>query len=125
MARGEGLSEIGRDLLRGGQLFYFATIGMTLFGACILFFPIQPLFRLILTEPTFALSSALACRVFRNIILRPREPDSFGSADSMRKTNVEVVLTTVIPDEQNSAYWERDIELDPRVHQSSVLSRET
>ncbi|KZP03894.1 hypothetical protein FIBSPDRAFT_1055026 [Athelia psychrophila] len=121
-----GLSQIGRDLLKGGQLFYFATIGVTLFGACIVFMPIPALFRLILVEPTFAISSTMACRVFRTIILRPRSratrpqhphggTESSNDEDEGGKEDVQCVLTTVMPydqeQEQGATYWERALEL--------------
>ncbi|KZP14340.1 hypothetical protein FIBSPDRAFT_868435 [Athelia psychrophila] len=121
-----GLSQIGRDLLKGGQLFYFATIGVTLFGACIVFMPIPALFRLILVEPTFAISSTMACRVFRTIILRPRSratrpqhphggTESSDDEDEGGKEDVQCVLTTVMPydqeQEQGATYWEQALEL--------------
>ncbi|KZP15511.1 hypothetical protein FIBSPDRAFT_935096 [Athelia psychrophila] len=67
--RGAGQPRICRELLQGGQLFYFVTVGVTLVGACAMFIPVNPIYRLSFTQPSLALQSIMACRVHRRIFL--------------------------------------------------------
>ncbi|KZP09499.1 hypothetical protein FIBSPDRAFT_938452 [Athelia psychrophila] len=89
--RGAGLPRICRELLQGGQLFYFVTVGITLTGACATFMPVNQVLRIRLTEPAFAFQSIMACRAHRRIVLRTSRfkanPDSPHS----------IAMTTVLP----------------------------
>ncbi|KZP05917.1 hypothetical protein FIBSPDRAFT_682152, partial [Athelia psychrophila] len=68
-ARGKGLSQLCRDVLQDGQLYYFASVGTTLFAAIAIMLPINVGWRMIFSESGFPLDSSMACRVFRRVLL--------------------------------------------------------
>ncbi|KZP10449.1 hypothetical protein FIBSPDRAFT_963061 [Athelia psychrophila] len=88
--RGAGLPRIYRDLLHGGLLFYFVTIGVTLMGALAMLFSINMIDRLGLTQPQLAVESVVACRVFRRMVLDSRKPDR-----GLRQVSENISLTAV------------------------------
>ncbi|KAF7976891.1 hypothetical protein HWV62_5440 [Athelia sp. TMB] len=66
---GNGLPRMCRELLRGGQLFYFVTIGFTLLASCMSLAPVTPILRVGLMPPVLAVSTIMTCWVFRDITL--------------------------------------------------------
>ncbi|KZP32630.1 hypothetical protein FIBSPDRAFT_944154 [Athelia psychrophila] len=93
LIRGAGMSQICRDLLRGGQQFYFVTIGTTLMGASAVFLPVDSHNRLWLPLPGKAIEGIMACRVFRKLVL---SSDEYQEGRSHRDS---IMLTTVfVPD---------------------------
>ncbi|KAF7966562.1 hypothetical protein HWV62_37861 [Athelia sp. TMB] len=97
--RAARLPRIYRDLLHGGQLFYFVTIGVTLLGASAVLLPATSVYRVALTLPAVAIESIMACRVFRRIALSARkaEEGSYGP-----ETTDSMVMTTLVPNVQDS-----------------------
>jgi hypothetical protein len=67
--KGEGLPSLSRSLLRGGQMYYCATIGLSVSVAILVLTPVPVVFRTMFIVPNLALASAMACRVFRGIRL--------------------------------------------------------
>ncbi|KZP07839.1 hypothetical protein FIBSPDRAFT_703963, partial [Athelia psychrophila] len=67
---GDGLYSLSRALLRGGQLYYIATIGISIVYTVLSLassFPDE--LRLLFGPPAVALPSAMACYVFRAVLL--------------------------------------------------------
>ncbi|KZP15560.1 hypothetical protein FIBSPDRAFT_1048068 [Athelia psychrophila] len=91
LLRGKGLPRIFGDLLKGGQQFYFLTIGVTLMGACTVFMPVDSIYRMGLTQPALAIESVMACRVFRNVVL------SCNQFKEGTYATDNILLTTIIP----------------------------
>ncbi|KZP33909.1 hypothetical protein FIBSPDRAFT_720346, partial [Athelia psychrophila] len=93
LIRGVGMPRIYRDLLRGGQQFYFFTIGVTLMGASAVFLPVDSHCRLLLPLLGKPIESIMACRVFRTLVLSSNKcQEGRGHRDS-------IILTTVfVPD---------------------------
>ncbi|KZP12856.1 hypothetical protein FIBSPDRAFT_936673 [Athelia psychrophila] len=93
LIRGVGMPRIYRDLLRGGQQFYFVTIGVTLMGAGAVFLPVDYRSRIWLPLPGKAVEGIMACRVFRQLVL---SSDKYQEGQSHRDS---IMLTTVfVPD---------------------------
>lgn len=67
---GSGLHKLSKALLQSGQAYYFATIGVSIISISLIFNPSIPgPLHAILGTATFALANAMACRVYRAIIL--------------------------------------------------------
>jgi len=67
---GNGLPRISKGLLQGGQLYYFATIGLSIVMSAMVLSPgVPPVYRAMLSVPNIALENAMACRVFRAVKL--------------------------------------------------------
>ncbi|KZP16264.1 hypothetical protein FIBSPDRAFT_794691 [Athelia psychrophila] len=76
---GDGLYSLSKALLRGGQLYYFATIGISIVNTVLTMgtsFPDE--LRLLFGPPTVALPSAMACYVFRAVLLGVIDDDGLG-----------------------------------------------
>lgn len=89
--RAEGLSGVSKRLLQSGQFYYLCvvsllplnlcsfelhsvTIGMSIVTTALVLTSNTPdILRAFLVPPYIALSSALACRVFRSLLLKPVE----------------------------------------------------
>ena len=69
------------------------TIGVTLLGACAVLLPIDPIYRVVLTEPAVAIESIMACRVFRKTVL-----GTVTSGDRPCASET-IVLTTLLHEE--------------------------
>ncbi|KZP30957.1 hypothetical protein FIBSPDRAFT_1037872 [Athelia psychrophila] len=68
------LPRLYRELVNSGQVFYLATIGATLLGACVALTQINIVFRYAFTGPAIAIESSMACRVFRIVALQSATP---------------------------------------------------
>jgi len=67
---GDGLPRMSRALLQGGQLYYFATIGLSIVMSAMVLSPsIPPVYRAMFSVPNIALENSMACRVFRAVKL--------------------------------------------------------
>ncbi|KZP04809.1 hypothetical protein FIBSPDRAFT_1054442 [Athelia psychrophila] len=67
---GDGLYGVSKSLLQSGQFYYFLTIGMGITTTAVMLTSSMPdILRAFLTPPYVALSSALACRVFRSLLV--------------------------------------------------------
>ncbi|KAF7982998.1 hypothetical protein HWV62_24614 [Athelia sp. TMB] len=94
--RGAGLPLVCRDLLYGGQLFYFVTVGVNVTGACGVLLPVASVYGLAFAEPAIALESIMACRVFRRVVRSSiRSNDDTHSLRARYESGV--VLTTILP----------------------------
>jgi len=68
--RGDGLHHLSKALLQSGQVYYAATIGVAIAATALILAPGVPTdLHPILGSAYFALSSAMACRVFRAVLL--------------------------------------------------------
>jgi len=68
--RGDGLHQLSRALLQSGQAYYFATIGVAIIAIALILSPSIPApLHPILGSSYHALASAMACRVFRGVLL--------------------------------------------------------
>jgi len=68
--RGDGLEHLSKSLLQSGQAYYFATIGVGAVSVALILSPdIPEELHTLLCSVYFALSSAMACRVFRAVLL--------------------------------------------------------
>jgi len=66
----DGLPRLSKALLQGGQLYYFATIGLSIVFAALSLSPnIPPAYHAMLSIPNLALENSMACRVFRAVKL--------------------------------------------------------
>jgi len=82
--RADGLPKLSKGLLQGGQLYYFATIGLSIVTCATLLAPnIPPVYHPILFLPNIVLENAMACRVYRAVklgfIKNPQNTSFFGS----------------------------------------------
>lgn len=66
---GDGLSRICRYILWGGQVYYFATIGLCLVVVVLMIVPVGPVYKVMFIIPHVALDSSMACLVSRGLIL--------------------------------------------------------
>jgi len=79
---GNGLLYLSKILLQSGQVYYFVTIGAAILASVLILSEnIHGALRPILSSPYFALASAMACRVFRNIILEVMEDTQLDTLD--------------------------------------------
>ncbi|KAF7973237.1 hypothetical protein HWV62_15737 [Athelia sp. TMB] len=86
---GEGLYTLSRALLRGGQLYYFATIGISMVNTVLTMatsFPDE--LRLLFGPPTVALPSAMACFVFRAVLLGAIDDDALALEGGVPQTTI-------------------------------------
>jgi len=68
--RGDGLHHLSKALLQSGQAYYFATIGVAIVAIALILSPSIPgELHALLGSAYFALASAMACRVFRAVLL--------------------------------------------------------
>ncbi|KIM88317.1 hypothetical protein PILCRDRAFT_814216 [Piloderma croceum F 1598] len=68
--RGDGLHHLSKSLLQSGQVYYFATIGAAIASTALILSPRVPgELHPLLGTAYFALASAMACRVFRAVLL--------------------------------------------------------
>jgi len=68
--RGDGLQHLSKSLLQSGQAYYFATIGVGIVSiVLILSRRVPEELHTLLCSVYFAISSAMACRVFRAVLL--------------------------------------------------------
>ncbi|KZP07001.1 hypothetical protein FIBSPDRAFT_1044721 [Athelia psychrophila] len=91
LIRGEGMHVVSKSMLRSGQLYYGATIGILVAAAVTMFLgtPYSTLLGLIY----IALSSGMSCKVFRMVMLC--EPGSEYSMGAINTRDVEVMMRTV------------------------------
>jgi len=67
---GDGLSWLSKGLLQSGQLYYMVSVVLNIFMCVLVLTPnIPEVYRLVLSIPSVALPSIVACRVFRTIKL--------------------------------------------------------
>jgi len=82
--RADGLPRLSKSLLQSGQLYYFATIGLSIVTCATLLAPdIPAVYHPLLFLPNIALENAMACRVYRAVrlgfIKNPQSNSHFGS----------------------------------------------
>ncbi|KIM88413.1 hypothetical protein PILCRDRAFT_3403 [Piloderma croceum F 1598] len=67
---GDGLLHLSKALLKSGQVYYFATIGVAISMTALIFAPgIPGTMKPVLGSVYFALSGTMACRVYRELLL--------------------------------------------------------
>ncbi|KIM78349.1 hypothetical protein PILCRDRAFT_75720, partial [Piloderma croceum F 1598] len=68
--RGDGLPRMSKALLQSGQIYYFATIWLNIVFATMILIPNLPtIYHSMFSVPNLALKNAMACRVYRAVIL--------------------------------------------------------
>jgi len=83
--RGDGLPRLSKIILQSGQLYYFATIGLSIVTVAMYRLSVPLVYRTILFVATLALKNAMACRVFRAVKLGLITSD--GSSHEIRVTS--------------------------------------
>ncbi|KZP10714.1 hypothetical protein FIBSPDRAFT_707244, partial [Athelia psychrophila] len=63
--RGKGLPSLAHTLLRGGQLFYFTTVGISLLASIMCTAPVSFIYKTIWALPALIIEVIMACKVFR------------------------------------------------------------
>jgi len=119
---GEGLHQLSKALLQSGQVYYFVTIGVAITWTALILSPSIPgQLHPILGSAYFALANAMACRVFRAVLLESikdpqTNPTKLGSfhrpnADTRdvkpsrsSKLDINVVVKTATAAESNDWY---------------------
>ncbi|KAG8219854.1 hypothetical protein J3R82DRAFT_832 [Butyriboletus roseoflavus] len=87
---GEALPRISQAILQGGQQYYMITTGVNVTRSILAILPnISPVLQLSPSVPAVALTSAMACRVFRNLKL-----------EAMQKTEVGILTTIRFADRE-------------------------
>jgi len=88
---GDGLPRLSKGLLQGGQLYYFATIGLSITTTVmVLSSSVPPVFHALFSVPNIALESAMACRVFRDVklgLIKDAHFTTNGPSSSMQFKN--------------------------------------
>jgi len=130
--RGDGLHHLSKALLKSGQAYYFITIGVAILSsALILSRSIPSKLHAILGSAYFALSSAMACRVFRAVLLgiindppinaatvritsftrgtnsHPLESDDTTGRSSKLRVDVAVEMDTRTDTDYGQTFWEQ------------------
>ncbi|KAJ3480423.1 hypothetical protein NLI96_g8364 [Meripilus lineatus] len=68
LRKGKGMGQVSRILLRTGQQYYIATIGINLCAAVVILTPsIPPTIRELMYYPNVAIVNIMACRAFRQL----------------------------------------------------------
>ncbi|KAI6145346.1 hypothetical protein BKA82DRAFT_129866 [Pisolithus tinctorius] len=80
---GRVLPHFSRAVLQGGQQYYLITIGITLTRFALSLSPASPTLQVILSSPAVSLTSVMACRVHRNLIIQSM--DNGGGSGMERK----------------------------------------
>ncbi|KAH7915813.1 hypothetical protein BJ138DRAFT_1140948 [Hygrophoropsis aurantiaca] len=71
---GRALPRLSKAVLQGGQQYYLITVGANIAVTVLLSTPsVPPIYQATFTIPNIALSSSMACRVFRNLKLETYE----------------------------------------------------
>ncbi|KAF9241313.1 hypothetical protein BU15DRAFT_73440 [Melanogaster broomeanus] len=82
--RGEALPRLSRAILQGGQQYYMMTAGLNVTRAVVTLLPsASPVLQKAFSLPAVALSSVMACRVFRNLRLAALQQREIGALDTM------------------------------------------
>ncbi|KZP10718.1 hypothetical protein FIBSPDRAFT_937929 [Athelia psychrophila] len=97
----EELPCIFRNLLHGGQFFYFSTIGLTLVAAVMAVLPLSSIWRAILSNPSLASETIMTCRIFRVFVLGA-ETDGHMSIHSATTRFSTVDILSKIEDRQEA-----------------------
>jgi len=81
---GDALPRLSRAVLQGGQQYYLITTAFNLARPFLAFFPASnPVLKMTAsTVPSMALTSVMACRLFRNLRLEPLR--DIGASNAMR-----------------------------------------
>jgi len=88
--REKALPRLSRAILQGGQQYYSMTNGVNISCAVQVVSPsASPVMQLSLSVPAIALTSAMACRVFRNLKLETLEKTEVGVLTTIRFANRE------------------------------------
>ncbi|KAF9241308.1 hypothetical protein BU15DRAFT_60935 [Melanogaster broomeanus] len=81
---GEALPRLSRAVLQGGQQYYMITAGINVTRAVVTLLPsASPVLQRALTPPALAVTSVMACRVFRNLRLAALQQRQIGALDTM------------------------------------------
>ncbi|KAJ3849508.1 hypothetical protein EV368DRAFT_85488 [Lentinula lateritia] len=71
--KGKALPRLSRAVLQGGQQYYLITVGMNILITVLIATPsVPPVYEAAFTIPDVALTSSMACRVYRNLYLEAR-----------------------------------------------------
>ncbi|KAF9231803.1 hypothetical protein BU15DRAFT_81954 [Melanogaster broomeanus] len=93
---GEALPRLSGAVLQGGQQYYMITTGINVQRSVVAFLPSSsPVLQLTYSVPAMALTSAMACRVFRNLKLESLQETEIGALAMMQfvhRGHVEVHL---------------------------------
>ncbi|KAF8843965.1 hypothetical protein BDN67DRAFT_45208 [Paxillus ammoniavirescens] len=82
---GEALPHLSRAVLQGGQQYYLITTGVNVTRSVLALLPSTPsVLQLTASVPAVALTSAMACRVFRNLQLESLQEAEVGTLTTMR-----------------------------------------
>jgi len=142
--KGEGLHYLSKALLQSGQAYYFATIWVAVISTALILSPsIPPELHPILGTAYFALASAMACCVFRAVLLgtikepqihttrlvsfyragassQPHTNDTvtsrYNKSTLPSKINVEVDTDTITAPHDGYTHWDRkktNVQEDP------------
>ncbi|KAF9231805.1 hypothetical protein BU15DRAFT_55708 [Melanogaster broomeanus] len=77
---GEALPRLSRAVLQGGQQYYMITAGINVTRAVVTLLPsASPVLQRALTPPALAVTSVMACRVFRNLRLAALQQRQIGA----------------------------------------------
>ncbi|KIM77145.1 hypothetical protein PILCRDRAFT_825699 [Piloderma croceum F 1598] len=99
---GDGLMHVSRALLQSGQVYYFITIGVAIATSALILSPDFPVgLKPILSSAYIALSSVMACRVYRVILAVMIDLDS--PKDSQLTTNS--IVSSVVQHTRSSTTY--------------------
>ncbi|THU97994.1 hypothetical protein K435DRAFT_753384 [Dendrothele bispora CBS 962.96] len=77
---GKALPRLSRAMLRGGQQYYLVTVGVNILITVLITTPsVPPIYEATFTIPDIALTSSMACRVYRNLYFREKYTNGQGS----------------------------------------------
>ncbi|KAF9241310.1 hypothetical protein BU15DRAFT_60937 [Melanogaster broomeanus] len=111
---GEALPRLSRAILQGGQQYYMITAGVNVTRAVVTLLPsASPVLQKIFSPPAVALSSVMACRVFRNLRLaavRQREVGAMDTIQSVHRGSASVNVH--LPKSGDDATTDSDFKLD-------------
>ncbi|KIJ68387.1 hypothetical protein HYDPIDRAFT_24674 [Hydnomerulius pinastri MD-312] len=90
--RGEALPRLSRAVLQGGQQYYLVTTGVNITRCILILVPsVSSVYQVTPAVPAVALTSAMACRVFRNLKLEALQDTEVGILTTMRFVDVTPV----------------------------------
>ncbi|KAF9229339.1 hypothetical protein BS17DRAFT_17601 [Gyrodon lividus] len=107
---GEALPRLSRAILQGGQQYYLITTGVNLTRCVLAILPsVSPVLQLAYSVPTVALTSTMACRVFRNLKLESLQETDVGVLTTIRFVDREPV-NIHLPKSRDGASADVDLE---------------
>jgi len=105
----EALPHLSRAVLQGGQQYYMITTGVNVTRTVVVLLPdISAVLQLSPLVPAVALTSAMACRVFRNLKLEALQPTVLGNVTTIRFADREHV-NVHLPKNTDVSFAEADL----------------